>query len=110
MTLDDFGITELSRLLKRSRPTVYKYITDYKGKRFDSIPNSIKELFDRIENGCTKSELYAYCESNFFEKEIHSEGLKQLINLIISNQDIIDLEKIKNLIIGEIENGKRTDD
>lgn len=109
MTLDDLSITELSRLLKRSRPTVYKYLTDYKRKRFDNIPNSVKELFDRVEKGCTKSELYSYCESNFFEREIQSEELKQLIKLIINNEDSIDLEKLKNFIIGEIENGQRTD-
>lgn len=109
MKLDDLSVTELSRLLKKSRPTVYKYVTDYKGKRFDNIPNSVKELFDRIERGCAKSEIYAYCESNFFEKEVKSGELKQLINLIIENEDLINLEKLKNFILGEINNGKRTD-
>ena len=109
MTLDDLSITELSRLLKKSRPTVYKYVTDYKGKRFDNIPNSVKELFDRIKAGSTKSEVYAYCESNFFEKEIKSGELKQIINLIIENEEFIDLEKLKKFILGEIGNGQRTD-
>lgn len=109
MTLDDLSITELSRLLKKSRPTVYKYVTDYKGKRFDYIPNSVKELFDRIKSGCTKSDVYAYCESNFFEKDIKNGDLKQIINLIIENEDFIDMEKLKKFILGEIENDKRTD-
>lgn len=109
MALNDLSITELSRLLKKSRPTVYKYVTDYKWKRFDSIPNSIKELFDRIESGCAKSEIYSYCERNFFDKEIKSGELKLLINLIIENEETIDLEKLKKFILGEIENGKRTD-
>ncbi|MDE7379606.1 MAG: hypothetical protein K2N14_01015 [Clostridia bacterium] len=109
MVIDDLSITELSRLLKKSRPTVYKYVTDYKGKRFDSIPDSVKELFDRIGKGCTKSEIYAYCESNFFEKEIKNSELNEIVNLIIENQDKIDFEKLKKFIVGEIENGKRTD-
>lgn len=108
MKLEDLSITELSRLLQRSRPTVYKYVTEYKSKRFDNIPNSVKELFDRIENGCSKSEMYAYCENIFFEKDFKNGELKQLINLITENEDILDLEKIKKFIIGEIENGKRT--
>lgn len=110
MVLNDLSITELSRLLKRSRPTVYKYVTDYKGRRFDNIPNSVKVLFDSIESGCTKSEIYAYCESNFFDGEIKRGEVKRLINLIIENEDKIDFEKLEKFIIGEIENGKRTDD
>ncbi|MCM1546488.1 MAG: hypothetical protein NC033_05570 [Clostridiales bacterium] len=109
MRLEDLSITELSRLVKKSRPTVYKYVTDYKRKNFDNIPNSVKELFDRIEAGCAKSEIYAYCENNFFEKEIKGDGLRQIINLIIENEEIINLDNLKNYIIGEIENGKRAD-
>lgn len=109
MVLNDFSITELSRLLNKSRPTVYKYITDYKNKNFDSIPNSVKELFDRIESGCAMSEVYAYCESNFFKKDINNVELKQLIELIVENENIIDLEKLKNFILGEIKNGRTSD-
>lgn len=109
MTLNDLNITELSRLLNKSRPTVYKYITDYKCKKFDNVPNSVKVLFDRIEDGCTLGEVYAYCKDNFSEKEIKSEELKQIINLIIANGEIINLENLKKFIMGEIENGKRTD-
>lgn len=107
MLLQDISITELSRLIKKSRPTVYKYITDYKRKLYDNIPNSVKQLFDRIENGCTKSEMYSYCESNFFEKDIENDELKLLINLIIENEKYIDLDKFKKFIIGEINHGKR---
>lgn len=106
MALDDFNITELSRLLKKSRPTIYKYVTDYKEKRFGGIPYSVKELFDKIQSGCAKSEVYAFCESNFFETNIKSGELQQIVNLIIENKDLIDLEKLKKFIIGEIENGK----
>jgi len=109
MTLNDLSITELSRLLKRSRPTVYKYITDYKGKKFDNVPNSVKVLFDRIEGGCTLGEVYAYCRDNFSEKEIKSDELKQIIDIIIANAEMINLENLKKYIMGEIENGTRTD-
>ena len=109
MVLDDFSITELARLLNRSRPTVYKYITDYKNKKFDNIPNSVKELFDRIESGCAKSDVYAYCESNFFKKDISNVELKQLVDIIVENENVIDLEKLKNFILGEIKNGRTND-
>lgn len=109
MKLDEISITELSRLLGRSRPTVYKYITDYKGGRYDGIPNSVKELFDRIEGGCAKSEVYAYCESNYSGGGIKSDELKQVISLIIENERSIDPERLKNFILGEIKNGKRAD-
>lgn len=108
MKIDDLSITELSRLLRKSRPTIYKYITDYKDKRFDNIPNSIKELFDRIESGCARSDVYTYCESNYFYDNLKSVEIKQVINLIIENGQSIDLDKLKNYILGEIENGKRT--
>lgn len=110
MIVDNFGVTELSRLLKKSRPTVYKYVTDYKAKRFGDIPGSVKELFDRIESGAVKSEIYAYCEDNFLEKEQQSDELKQIINLIVKNENLINFEKLKNFIEGEIENARRTDD
>lgn len=107
MVLNDFNITELSRLLNKSRPTVYKYITDYKNKNFDNIPNSVKELFDRIEGGCTKSDVYAYCESHFLKKAVNNVELKQLIDLIVENEDVINLDKLKKFILGEIKHGRK---
>lgn len=105
MTLDEISITELARLLNKSRPTVYKYITDYKSGRFDGLPASVKELFDRINGGWSKREIYAFCEVNFCERE-PSPALKSIITLLIENESNLDLDRIKNYIEGEIHNGK----
>ena len=44
-------ISELSRLTKKSRPTLYKYINDYENQVYDNIPfNFIKLFFHSRQN------------------------------------------------------------
>ena len=98
-------ITELSRLLGKSRPSTYKYISDYESGRFDNIPTLIKELFDNVEKGIfNKSNIYEYCYK--FLLVDNKQELKEIYDLLNENKDKLDLAKIKEFIFKEITNGK----
>ena len=56
---DMISISELARLLNKSRPTVYKYVSDYENGNFAGLPLSVKRLFNEIKNGnIPKREIY----------------------------------------------------
>ena len=66
---DIVTITELSKLLGKSRPTVYKYVSDYESGNYSSIPHSVKSLFDKIMSGETsKRGVFEYCDHWFAGK------------------------------------------
>ena len=96
---DLITITELSKMTNKSRPTIYKFITDYqKGKR-DSVPETFLVLFDKISEGkMLKKELYEYCENNFFKQAQGDEELMEIIVLLRQNKEKIDLENLKQYI------------
>jgi len=59
-------ISELSRLINVSRPTLYKYIDDYENGFFDKIDETYKKLFDYISYNVTnKKQIYDYCINSF---------------------------------------------
>lgn len=96
-------ITELSRLLNKSRPSTYKYISDYENGKFENIPKPIKDLFDNVESGkFNKSNIYEYCYSFFLID--NEEEIKEIYDLLNENKDKLDLTKIKQYIVKEIEN------
>jgi hypothetical protein len=102
---DLISITELSRLTKKSRPTIYKYINEYNNGNYDEIPYSMINLFKMAETA-TKSEIISYCNATYgttYATNCDKE-LQDLINLIVSNKEHLDVAKIKNIILGEITN------
>lgn len=113
---DVISITELSRLLKKSRPTVYKYVFDFESGKYGQIPHSIKKLFEEIQTGAaSKREICQYCTHWFGEaetpkgflsltqlKDKHTT-LKEIIKLLNVHERKLDLVKIKNFIEQEIQ-------
>ena len=85
---DLISITELSRLTKKSRPTIYKYINEYNNGNYDEIPYSMINLFKMAETA-TKSEIISYCNATYgttYATNCDKE-LQDLINL--SNELVI---------------------
>lgn len=113
MQITDFvTITELSKLLGKSRPTVYKYISDYESGNYAAIPHSVKSLFDKIMSGETsKRGVFEYCDHWFASKaqaqnSVNSEKpttLREVINLLKVNERRLNLGKIKRYIEEELE-------
>ena len=94
--IDAVTISELSRLLNKSRPTVYKYISDFEEGIYDTIPENVKELFRLIsEEEISLDEINDFCNKRFGEanKRI-SVSAKKAIDYIIENQDRIDFVEL----------------
>ncbi len=109
---DIVTITELSKLLGKSRPTVYKYISDYEAGNYSALPHSVKSLFDKIMSGETsKRGVFEYCDHWFAGKAQFSRGisaekpttLKEIIKLLKNNERHLNLGKIKKYIEEELE-------
>ncbi len=101
---DMISITELSRIMEVSRPTVYKYISDYNSGNKSAVPSPVLELFQRIsEKTITKAEIYVYCRDTFHRAD---GELDEIIDLLEKNEKSIDLKKIKSYILKEIKNGR----
>lgn len=100
------SITELSRLLKKSRPTVYKYISDFESGEEGNVPHSVRKLFRQIQSGdIPKREIYAYCNDWFVGDFAPTEstvkkktGLKEIILILKENEKKIDFDKLKKHI------------
>lgn len=102
---DIVSITELSKLLGKSRPTVYKYVSDYESGNYKAIPHSVRSLFDKIMSGETsKRGVFEYCDHWFAGKVKEEKGdgkpttVKEIIRLIKDNERRLDLGKIKSYI------------
>ncbi len=101
---DMISITELSKSIGKSRPTVYKYISDYEHGSYDQVPASLLKLFDRIEKeNITKSEVYQYCEKYFYKEGDTPSTYDDVIKLIRENRDKLDLASLKKQLKKEIE-------
>jgi predicted DNA-binding transcriptional regulator AlpA len=100
-------ITELSRLTKRSRPTIYKYINDYLCGNYDDIPFSFLKLF-QLSSNCSKSDIEHYCRITYGEDATRGIDMEtqELIDLIVKSRSQIDIAKIKSFILKEIENDR----
>ena len=109
---DIVTITELSNLLGKSRPTVYKYVSDYESGNYSAIPHSVKSLFDKIMSGETsKRGVFEYCDHWFAGKARFSGGkgaenpttLKDIIKILKENERRLDLGRIKKYIEEELD-------
>ena len=98
-------ITELSNLTGKTRPTLYKYINAYELGFFDDVPFSFIQLFNLMEKANIKrKEIVDYCEANF--KSVDSDiKVNEIVTLIKSNKEKIDLDNLKKHIEEEIKNG-----
>jgi len=104
---DMITITELSRLLDKSRPTVYKYIYDFENGNYSALPPSVKKLFLDIQAGnIPKQGIYEYCEHWFAGAAPKSKKkpvtLKEIFSLLKKHERKLDLEKLKTYIEEEI--------
>lgn len=97
------SITELSRLIGKSRPTVYKYISDYEKNERDQVPATMLKLFERIDKeNITKAEVYTYCEKYFYNETETPSTYDDVIKLIRDNRDKLDLASLKRQLKKEI--------
>lgn len=108
---DVVSITELSRLLNKSRPTVYKYVSDFENGNQALVPLSVRRLFKEIQAGnAPKRDVYEYCDRWFMPtekpKRIEEKTitLKEIIKLLKDNERGLDLKRIKEFIEEEIQN------
>lgn len=100
--INAFSITELSTLTGKSRPSLYKYISAYEKKNFDDLPYSFIKLFELMEKAdITRKEIMEYCDITF--KKIDSDlKVNELINLIRTYKDKLDLDQLKQYIYKEL--------
>lgn len=107
---DIVTITELSKLLGKSRPTVYKYVSDYEAGNYSAIPHSVRSLFDKIMSGeASRRGVLEYCDHWFGtqaspkkEKKEKTVTLKEIFKLLKDNEGVLNLAKIKSYIEEEI--------
>lgn len=96
---DIVTITELSRITNKSRPTIYKYISDFENEKYDDIPLVVLNLFNGIQKKeFSKKDIYAYCDTYFMEQD----ELNEIFTLIKEYRSKINLEKLKAFILKEI--------
>lgn len=59
-------ISELSRILNISRPTLYKYVEEYECEFIQNIPDGILEIFDYIysDKSYDKNDIMQFCIAN----------------------------------------------
>ena len=96
---DIISITELSRIMNKSRPTIYKYISDYEKESFMDIPLVVKELFDSIvKKDFSKKDIYVYCDTYFGG----SDQVSEVIQFIKENKSRIDFERLMHFLRKEV--------
>lgn len=100
---DTISITEISRLTNKSRPTIYKWLSLYESGKRDELPGAVVELFDLIVQNGSKKDVYTFCEGKFFDAE-GDETLMEIVNLLRSNKNKLNLKKIKEIILEELKN------
>ena len=99
---DIISITELSRLTNKSRPTIYKWSETYESGNRNDLPRAVLELFDLIAKRGSKKDVYEFCENNFFD--VNAENpLAEIIELLRKNSYRLDLKKIKQFIMEEMQ-------
>lgn len=102
---DMITISELSRLLGKTRPTVYKYVSDFESGTLAALPSSVKKLFTEIVSGTIpKKGIYEYCEHWFVgetetpKKKDKPITLKEIFSLLKKHERKLDLADLKNYI------------
>ena len=114
-------ISELSRLVGISRPTMYKYLLMYENKDKINIPNNIIEILDYLssDNVKSKQDVYNYFSNNFSSTSVKAilDKTKILINddinfcelleYLVDNSNKIDFQKLIKIVKEKVvKNGK----
>ena len=107
MITETFSVTQLSRLTGKSRPTVYKYISDYESGNIAEVPKDFREVFRLISEGANRSDVYAYCEENFITAKFGNGDLADIVGLITENKEKINLRQLKEYLVKEIEKWRK---
>lgn len=110
---DLITISELSRLINISRPTLYRYVDDYENGNCNNLKHEFVMLFDFIINKNTigKDQIYYYCINKFenSDEKMMIEKIKMMIKedkykkffleilKVIQCIDVEDILKIINL-------------
>ncbi len=110
---DMISITELSRLLGKSRPTVYKYVSDFESGNERALPPSVRKLFREIAaENMPRREIYAYCDHWFGDdpttafaapKPTARVTLKEIVSLLKKHESALDLTRVKDFLEKEIQ-------
>ena len=102
---DAISITEIAKLLKKSRPTVYKYISDFEMGNELAVPEAVCQLFHLIvDSEISKAEIVRYCEKRFGAPELEiSEECQEIINLLRKYERQLDLRRIRKFIEREVD-------
>lgn len=108
---DMITVSELSRLIDISRPTLYKYINEYEIGAKPSYDHKFKSLFDFILKDTTinKNQIYDYCMIIFTSSNdkaiidkikylIEDDKYKEIFTLITNNIDRIDSDDLKKYL------------
>ena len=101
------SITELSRLLGKSRPTVYKYVSDFESGNSANLPHSVKKLFLKIQSGeAPKREIYQYCQDWFVggqaSNQVNNQVGNQVNNQVGATDGVEDSRAVKKVTLKEI--------
>lgn len=114
-------ISELSRLVGISRPTMYKYLLMYENKDRMNIPNNIIEILDYLESDRVKSkqDVYNYFSNNFPSTSTmavldktkvlinENSNFLKLLEYLVDNSNKIDFEELINIFKEKVvKNGK----
>nr|MCR5349489.1 hypothetical protein [Acholeplasmatales bacterium] len=91
---DMITVSELSRLIDISRPTLYKYINEYEIGAKPSYDLKFKHLFDYIteESTISKNQVYDYCMAVFESKS--NKAILDKIKILLEDYEYKDLFKI----------------
>lgn len=114
-------ISELSRLVGISRPTMYKYLLMYENKDRMNIPNNIIEILDYLESDRVKSkqDVYIYFSNNFPSTSTmavldktkvlinENSNFLKLLEYLVDNSNKIDFEELIKIFKEKVvKNGK----
>ena len=114
-------ISELSRLVGISRPTMYKYLLMYENKDRMNIPNNIIEILDYLESDRVKSkqDVYNYFSNNFPSTSTmavldktkvlinENSNFLKLLEYLVDNSNKIDFEELIKIFKEKVvKNGK----
>ena len=112
-------ISELSRLLGISRPTMYKYISSFDDGNSDEIPEEFLDILKFIDENeiYSKDEIYNYCMSKFMATSSKglmdrvkvlndsNEDFHSLLSFLITNSAALDFKDVLEKLGGN-KNGK----
>lgn len=89
--VDKITITELARLTRKSRPTLYRYVEAYENDKFDEVPYFFVMLFEQIKSGASRKKIEELCFSHFGNDD---SVTKEVVDYINQNKDKIDFNKL----------------